>query len=410
MTPSNSKHHPGEKPTNTAPTEAIAPDCRHYRGDRPCLHNRLCNGCTHYAPYSHRICVIKLGALGDVIRTLCILPEMRRQYPDAQITWVSMDNGCRMIANHPQIDRVVAFNPISLMALQQEQFDLLICLDKEPAPCALAMNIKAKQKLGVGLSEHGSAVPINPQAEHYFHLGLSDHLKYLRNQKSYPQLIYEALGWEYQGQRYELPVEQKAVERIQSKLIARDWRRDQPTVGIFVGAGRTFVNKMWSPTLSAEIIRDLNARAAVQIILLGGPDERELMDQILTDLRRTGQASRVIDGGSDHDESCFVALVDACDIVVCGDTMAMHVAVARQKDVVAFFGPTCEQEIDLFGRGVKLIAKTVCAPCYKRVCDQENACVEQITDRQVTNAVMSRLGQTIQIRVSAVTGAMKKVG
>ena len=54
--------------------------------------------------------MIKLGALGDVIRTPCILPELRRQYPAAQITWVSLPNGCRMLSGHPQIDRLLPFD------------------------------------------------------------------------------------------------------------------------------------------------------------------------------------------------------------------------------------------------------------------------------------------------------------
>src|SRR5207248_1021427 len=129
-----------------APRRAIAPDCRHYRGDRPCLHNRLCTGCNHYEPWTGRVCILKLGALGDVIRTLCILPALREKHPGAQITWVSLPSGCRMLANHPLIDRVLPFTPATWMTLHRENFDVVINLDKEPEPCALAMALKATTK------------------------------------------------------------------------------------------------------------------------------------------------------------------------------------------------------------------------------------------------------------------------
>ncbi len=121
------------------PASDLAPDCRHYRGDKPCLHNRLCRGCAEYETYGHRICIIKLGALGDVIRTLCILPELRRRHPHAHVTWVSQDDGCRMLDGHPLIDRLIPFDPLAAMVLRAESFDLVISLDKELQPCALAM-------------------------------------------------------------------------------------------------------------------------------------------------------------------------------------------------------------------------------------------------------------------------------
>lgn len=371
----------------------IAADCRHYRGDRPCLHNRLCAGCGHYAPYSHRICIIKLGALGDVIRTLCLLPEIRRRWPGAQVTWVTRANAKRMIQHHPEIDRVIALDAGAARALTHEHFDLVISLDKEAEPCGLAMSLNAEAKLGVGWSTFGTPVPLNPQARHYFQLGLSDELKFNRNTKGYPQLVYEALGWHYAGQPYDLPVDEAAAHAVRRMLRARGWDEQASTLGINVGAGRAFANKMWPTTRIVEIIRGLQQRhPATQMLLLGGPEERPIVTAILASLGEASPASRgVIDAGTDHDEPHFVALVDCCDALLSGDTMAMHVAIARRKPVAVFFGPTCAQEIDLYGRGVKLVSQAPCAPCYKRVCDHSNACTEDIPLDQILTAVDSLL-------------------
>lgn len=383
----------------------IAPECRHYLGDRPCVYRRACQGCDHYAPYSHRICIIKLGALGDVVRTLCILPELRRRYPDGHITWVSLPNGCRMIREHSMINRVMPFDAMSAMMLQQEQFDLVICLDKEPAPCALAMAIRAKQKLGIGLSRHGTPIPLNRECEPYFHLGLNDDLKFRQNTRSYPHLIYEALGWRYNSERYELPLNEKAADQMRLHLMSEGWRPEDATIGIFVGAGRVFANKMWPAETSIEVIRHLRRGAPqAKIVLLGGPDERSAIDHILYELRRSGESENIIDSGTEHDEPSFVALVDACDVLLSGDTMAMHVALARGKRVVVYFGPTCEQEIDLFGQGEKLIAHVPCGPCYKRVCDQGDVCVKAIVPEDAAAAVLRQLAQcnspaTLPLRV-----------
>jgi ADP-heptose:LPS heptosyltransferase len=370
------------------PGADIAPDCRHYRGDKPCLHNRLCRGCIHYAPYSHRLCIIKLAALGDVIRTLCILPELRRLYPAAHITWVSQANGCRMLAGHAMIDRVLPFDALTSLVLGQESFDTLINLDKEPQPCALAMTLFARRKLGIGLSTHGTPIPLNAEAHAYFHLGLSDELKFRQNAKSYPRLVYEALGLTYRGQRYELPVQEGLRDRVRLALAGRGWQPGRLTLGINVGAGKVFANKMWPVDRLLALIQTLQKKLAkTQIVLLGGPEERPIIDRVLHGVDAPRGAAGILDGGTEHEESAFVALVDTCDAVVCGDTMAMHVAIALGKPVVAFFGPTCEQEIDLFGKGEKLVARPPCSPCYKRVCDHDNACVQAIPVEEIAVAV-----------------------
>jgi heptosyltransferase-2 len=294
-----------------------------------------------------------------------------------------------MIAGHPQIDRVMEFDSVNVMQLTAERFDLLINLDKEPQPCAAAMNIHAKKKLGIGLSKEGKPVPMNRQAEHYFALGLSDELKFCHNEKSYQQLVYEAFGWKYDGQRYELPLCDQAVDRVRLSLASRGWQPGQPSVGVFVGAGKAFANKMWPAERIVEVIRVIRERnIEAQVLLLGGPGERKTIDQILRRLHDEGEMHGVIDTGTDHDEPSFVAVVDACDVLFCGDTMAMHAAIALAKGVVAFFGPTCEQEIDFFGRGEALVADVPCGPCYKRVCNENDVCVKHIAAEDAAAAVL----------------------
>ena len=398
------------QPGSTVPGRSIAPDCAHYHGDRPCIHNRLCTGCTHYETHPQRLCVIKLGAVGDVIRTLCILPELRRRYPQAHLTWVSRAGGARMIQHHPQIDRVLAFDALTSMVLAQERFDLAINLDKDTEPCALVMSLSAAHRLGVGLSPYGTPVPLNDQAAHYMHLGLSDAMKFKHNTRSYPRLIHEALGWSYSGQRYHLPVRADAVRHLRQQLESRGWDPARPTVGLNVGAADRFANKMWPAERIVALIVALHAaRPGTQMILLGGHHERPTIAQITAGLTHAGLAGTALDGGTDHDEQHFLALVDTCDLVFSGDTMALHAAVARAKPVVAWFGPTCHQEIDLFGRGRKLIAEVPCAPCYRRACDQGDVCVSAVPVRTVVAAIEQELDQ-LPARTGIVSPAPRQVG
>jgi|GEM_PF-115381 len=359
-------------------------NCRHYRGDRPCavgIQGVCPPGCARYVGLGQRILIIKLAALGDVIRTAALLPGLKEVWPHSQITWITRPAGVRALANHPLIDRLLPLDADTLAHITSEHFDLCLSLDKEPAPAGLAMTIQAADKRGIGLSPAGTPRPLNPECAYYFELGLNDDLKFRRNQKSYPQLIYEAVGLTYRGQRYRLYPDER-----QRAAAASVWRRlgvrpPEIVVGLNTGAGRVFANKNWPPDRFLALARHLVRRAGWRVALLGGPQERSLNRDLAT------ACPGLLDTGCDHDELTFAAIVSRCQVLVTGDTLALHVALAADVPCVVLFGPTCAQEIDLFGCGEKLVTRLSCAPCYRRQCNKSPNCMDDIDVDRVLAAV-----------------------
>ncbi len=360
-------------------------DCRYYQGDRPC--KKGCDGdCQYYEPMGQRILLIKLGALGDVIRTEALLPGLKNVYPQSHITWVSRPEGCRMLANNPLIDRLLEFEAASMCQLQCERFDLLINLDKEPAPAAVAMQVDATDKRGMGLSPFGTVYPLNEQAHYYFALGLSNHLKFNENHSSYPRLIYEALGLSYEGQRYTLFPSKQNDAYAREVLERAGVGEDDEVIGLNTGAGTIFANKTWPRERFVTLAKNLLGRGECRVMLLGGPEEVDKNDWIARQLPPS-----MIHPGCHHGELDFAAIVRRCSAILTGDTTAMHVAIALRVPVVVLLGPTCPQEIDVYGRGVKLVSKIECAPCYKRHCDYSPNCMDMISVKQAEQALVRYL-------------------
>jgi len=359
-------------------------DCRHYHGDRPCAAGvpGVCPGvCGDYAPMGRRLLVIKFGALGDVIRTTAILPGLKERWPTSHITWVTRPNAARILANHPLIDRLLPFDVETLCHLEYERFDLCLSLDKEPGPTALAMRIDARERRGIGLSPQGTPFPLNPECVDYFLLGLDDNKKFFQNTKSHQRLLYEALGLAYRGQRYRLYPSATHREQARAFWSAAEVGDDEVVIGFNTGAGHAFANKNWPPEKFVDLARLITARTDWRVALFGGPDEREQNRRI------AAACPEVINAGCDHDELTFTALVKRCHVLVTGDTMAMHVAIAMDVPCVVLFGPTCEQEIDLYGRGEKVRTTLRCAPCYLRRCEKSPNCMDDISVARVLAAV-----------------------
>ena len=127
------------------------------------------------------------------------------------------------------------------------------------------------------------------------------------------------------------------------------------------------------------------------VLLLGGPEEAgPHADLIAT---ASSSTAPVVSAGTNHSYRQFAALVERCDVLVTGDTMALHAACARKVPVVALFGPTSMTEIEVFGRGEKLAPEGLdCLGCYLPTCDVSPHCQERITPKLVFESVRRLLG------------------
>ena len=102
----------------------------------------------------------------------------------------------------------------------------------------------------------------------------------------------------------------------------------------------------------------------------------------------------IVDLDADFPLPTFAGVVAACDLVVTGDTLGMHLAIAGRVPVVALFGSTCATEIELYGRGEKIVTPIDCHPCYRRSCDIRPSCQDLIEPDTVHAAVMRGIAST----------------
>ena len=291
--------------------------------------------------------------------------------------------------NNPRIDRLLPFDFSALLPLEFEAFDLILGLEKEARGAALVSKIKAPEKRGFGLGENGNIFPLNPASEYAFFLGLADDLKFYRNEKTYPQLIFEMAEIEYRRDEYLLSLGEEDLAFADQFARKARLKKGETLIGLNTGAGDVFANKAWTLEGYVKLIRALKKRAKTRLLLLGGPKERDRNRKIL---QKVGGAA--IDGRCDNTLGQFAALINRCDLVVTGDTTALHLAIGLKKNVVALFGPTCPQEIELYGRGEKIVSSLSCAPCYRRTCAQSPNCMEAVSAGEVLENIKNLIDRS----------------
>lgn len=310
---------------------------------------------------------------------------LKQKYPGSKITWLTDADAAPLLYNNPSVDELLGYDFYFLTQLSVERFDRIICLDKEPRAAGLASILAGRRKYGFGWDPKGALVPLNKESRYLYDLGLSDRLKFQINQKSYQQLIIEAAGLEYTGQKYqyrETPEESQWAGAYLSNLFRRG--TGLPLIGLNTGVGRAFPTKAWPVENYARLARSINQEKIGRAIILGGPGEKVLVKKI----------SHLVPGifASPCDLSLrrFAALISRLDIIVSADSLAMHLGIALERKVIALFGPTCSQEIDLYGRGEKLDLRLDCSPCYKTSCAGAK-CLAGISQEDVLAAVKRNL-------------------
>jgi heptosyltransferase-2 len=366
----------------------IASDCRYFLGDRPCIwHKRqglLCT-CERYDPIREHILLIKLDAMGDVLRTTALLPLLAKTHPQAALTWITRPESKPLLENNPYVTEVVSYGADSLIHLLARSFNRVINLDAGKVSAGLATAARSLRKDGFLLNEKGYVVATNEAARRWLEMGSFDDLK-RANRRTYQSIMAEILGLPSTGHHYVLELKASEQEEARSHLHSLGLNPSRPIVGLNTGAGGRWQFKQWRLDGFQELIERLHEKSEVQILLLGGKAERDRHEW----LKKHANAP-VFDAGNDNELRHFAALTAQCAVVVTGDTLAMHVALATERRVVVLFGPTSAAEIELYDLGEKVIPDMECLVCYKQTCDYVSNCMDQISVDMVTQAVKRQL-------------------
>ncbi len=355
----------------------IKADCLYFRGDKPCKFKILCEGCSYYQPIPQKVLIIKCRAQGDVLRTTALLHGLKRKYSESHISWLVDEESLELLANNPFIDRVLPYNLESIMPLLVEEFDVLLSLDKEPPSTSVASLVKTSNKFGFGMNNLGNLIPFNKAAEYAYQLGIDDDLKFKQNTMTYQEIIAKTAEVEYKRDPYVFRIEESYKTRAREFFKKRAISEETLAIGLNTGAGVKFETKQWPPANYLKLIDYIHENVEANIFLLGGQRETELNQFIEKNTKH-----KVYNTGNDNSLLEFAGFLSLMDIVVTSDTLGMHLAIAQRKKVVALFGPTCPQEIDLYDRGVRLYAGVDCSPCYKQTCD-DMKCMAEIAPKRV---------------------------
>ncbi|MAG02932.1 hypothetical protein CMI42_06345, partial [Candidatus Pacearchaeota archaeon] len=338
-----------------------------------------------------KIAIIKLGAKGDVVRSLSILVGIKEKYPDSEITWITKKE-CRDIVNlAPQISKTIILPEEPL-----GKFDLTINLDIEDEATSLIADMDSEKKLGF-YNEGDFVQAYNLGAEYYLNTLFDDETK-KSNERTYQEIMFGVAEIPYNKQHNILHLSDKEREYGDDFIMGHNLSNKR-LVGIHIGASSRWPSKVWHKENLIDFIKKAS-KDNYRILLLGGPNEVQDMEDIANKLKIEGINISFNDPHNTDLE--FFSLVDSCDSIISGDTFALHVALALNKPSIGLFFCTPPKEIESYN----LLTKITSPMLYDFFPEKMDQYSEELTKSISSDQVLKELESLDKI-TKVVTGIIR---
>jgi heptosyltransferase-2 len=324
------------------------------------------------------VLIVKLGAMGDVLRTTALLDDIAARHAGEPIVWLTKPESLALLDGHPLLERAISTDDAE--TLDAIPFAAVYAFDSDPEGLAYAARARAERYYGFVAGAFGTCVGVAPGGDPtLYRIGLFDDLK-RANERSYLEMLAAAAGLSYGGARPRVALDPVEDERARGAFASLP----RPLVGVNADASERWERKRWN-VAHVERLVEMAAGDGIGIALLGDADSHE---------RNRALAKRFPGTALAFESSGNVRRLEAgianCDLLLTGDTLAMHVGWGLGVPIVALFGPTSSAEIDLAAGDRKLAATGLaCLGCYLKTCAVDPHCMDLLTPEIVYEAVRS---------------------
>jgi ADP-heptose:LPS heptosyltransferase/GT2 family glycosyltransferase len=360
-----------------------------------------------------RILVVKLDHIGDFVTGLPAIRRLKTLFPQASITVLAGSHARGFASMEPAIDELIEFDffharsQLGEKELTKEDF-LELRAQLAPYRFDLAVDLRKHLSTRDVLQYTGARFLAG-----YDYMGQFPFLdialewegdKTLQRKRSHIVddllALVETIATACGTDRNLLPA---ALERPDPETLPEVVRAlfDKPVVAVHIGAGN--ITKTWPADYFGALIDMLTERNGVNVMLIGGPDEREASEALLETLLRPGSVGSVAGQTALSD---LPRLLSACCLYIGNDSGPKHIAAALGVATIGIHSGVVDAiEWGPVGRrAVALRRDMTCSPCYlakAEDCPRGLACLRHLEPSVVHQAASLLLARPVTAWVAA---------
>lgn len=325
--------------------------------------------------------------IGDLVMATPLLADLRRMFPNAELSVLCQSNLCPLLKNDQDVDQILSFQKKQgwvhseasdiANSIKLGNFDTGILTTNSFSSAWWFWRGNVKRRIGFGgnfrsfLLTDRVASPEDKENEHQV--------------VTYKRLL-EPLGIPPSDTKPRLYLDPAEVAAAKERL--KKWGITpgrNPVVGINPGAAYGSA-KCWLPERFKAVTKRLAQDPEVYVLYFGDSLTAKLVSDICS-----GMPERVINLAGKTTLSELAATLSLCSVLLSNDSGPMHMAAALKVPLVALFGSTSKIKTGPYGSGQVIYKKVACSPCYKRTCPIDFRCMTSISADEVFEAVVEKL-------------------
>ena len=345
----------------------------------------------------NKILIIRLSAIGDVLRTLPAFHIIRKNFPDAYIAWIVEEASKDILEAHPEIDEVIIFPKKELAAkikspktffqgvnqflmfiqeIRKKNFEVVIDFHGLFKSGIISFLSGAKDRVGF-------TKPFTKEMNYLFNNRRFSLDTDRMNRVDRNITLVEKLGLNIKQGPPDIYIPDKDSNLIQKFLKQNRIEPERPLVAIHPGTSPSTPYKRWDAYRYAVVADKIIEDSAAQIIFTWANEEIEMVKEIIGLMKyRAIVAPKT-------ENLCQLAEIFRCsDLYVGSDTGPMHLAAFVNTPVVAIFGPTDHvvNEPYRYTPHIVIRKEIKCAPCRKNNCSDRD-CMNGVKESDVIRAI-----------------------
>jgi ADP-heptose:LPS heptosyltransferase len=311
-----------------------------------CLHSEAAGGAiqpeqkmkTANVNSAPRVLVVRLGAIGDALRTLPAVRRLRLERPDAEIGWVVEQWVLPVLAGNPNVDRFHVLDRRELRAGPKRAAGEMFRLARELRGCGYEVSLDFQGRLKSGLVSRLSGAPLrvgyarghSSEGNHLFNnvrVRLQDAWEN-RVLKSLHLLQFLGIDAAFDVNETGLHVAPEEQEK------AKTWyeQRSRPALAACPGSSQLHAYNRWPPEQWVDLLGRLG-REGIETVLFWGPAEAEWVQTIA---EKVGTSATLAPPTTLAE---LVAKIGCFKAFIGSNTAAMHMAWLQGVPTVFLNGP-----------------------------------------------------------------------
>jgi lipopolysaccharide heptosyltransferase I len=346
--------------------------------------------------------ILRLSAVGDVIRTLPAVKTLKEYFPSSTISWIVEESSRSFLESQPEIDEVILFprkrwtqgmkSPTEIWGTIGEMWGFIQGLRKRKFDAVLDFHGILKSGVLSFLSGSPKRIGYDRRSTregNFLFSNVKVRLPRERISRFERNLsLLKGMALEAKELKCGLHIPPKDRDYVASFFKASPAPIRRPLIAIHPGTSPQALFKRWMPDryarLADQLVQELNA----SVLFTWGDGELEWVEGIRKEMKKPSLL-----GPQTESLTQLGELYRHCDLYVGGDTGPMHVASLMGIPVVVIYGPTDATENEPIGNHVKVRKEVGCNPCHEYSC-KELSCIKAISTDEVFRATKEFLRPT----------------